>query len=143
MILVDANLLLYAYNPSTPQHEVARDWLEGTFGGSERVGLPWVTLLAFLRIGTNARAFPQPLSMKEAADIVATWLAHDLVMVVQPTERHWEILMPLMSKARARGPLVTDAHLAALAIEHGALLCSSDTDFAKFPGLRWHDPLAL
>lgn len=141
MIIVDANLLLYAYNPSCPEHARALKWFETIMAGTEPIGLPWVSLLAFLRISTNARAYPHPLSMSEASDIVATWLGHPGVSIVHPTDRHWAVMAPLMAKARVKGPLVTDAHLAALSMEHGALLCSCDADFARFGGLRWEDPL--
>ncbi|MBM4269125.1 MAG: type II toxin-antitoxin system VapC family toxin [Deltaproteobacteria bacterium] len=141
MILLDANLLLYAYNPSAEPHEKARLWLEAAFSDGETVGLPWATILAFLRIGTNPRAFPHPLTLTEGIEIVAEWLDLPPVRIVEPTERHWEVLASLLASAKAKGPLVSDAHLAALAIEHGALLCSSDADFARFAGLRLHDPL--
>lgn len=142
MILVDANLLLYAYNPSDPNHGRAREWVERTFSGAEPVRLAWVTILAFIRIGTNPRAFPNPLSIADAVSTVGEWLAQHAVDVLQPTERHWEILSELLPKAQARADLVTDAHLAALAIEHGAALCSTDRDFARFPKLRFENPLA-
>jgi uncharacterized protein len=142
MILVDANLLLYAYNPSDPAHQAARPWLEGVFSGTETVGLPWATLLAFLRIATNARAFPNPLTISEGVEIVGLWFEQPAVQVMEPTDRHWQILSNLLPRSQARGPLVADAHLAALAIEHGALLCTTDRDFSRFAGLRWHNPLA-
>jgi uncharacterized protein len=141
MILVDANLLLYAYNPSDPAHPGARTWLEATFSGAEPVGLPWATLLAFLRIATNPRAFPNPLTIAEGVEIVGQWLDLPAVQVLEPTERHWQVLAELLPRSQARGPLVADAHLAALAIEHGALLCSTDRDFSRFAGIRWQNPL--
>jgi hypothetical protein len=106
------------------------------------LGLPWLTILAFLRIGTNPRAFPNPLTIAEAVSIVAEWFEQPGVRVVEPTEGHWATLAPLLIRAQIKGPLVTDAHLAALAIEHGATLCSSDGDFSRFPSLRWSNPLA-
>ncbi len=142
MIVVDANLLLYAYNPSAPQHPQARSWLEGIFSGTEPVGLPWMSVLAFLRIGTNPRAYPNPLTIAEAVDIVSEWFAQPSVRVLEPSDRHWALLATLLPAAQAKGPLVTDAHLAVLAIEHGALLCSTDGDFSRFPQLRWNNPLA-
>ena len=143
MILIDANLLLYAYNPSTAEHhERAKSWLEQVFSGTELVGLPWASILAFLRIGTNPRAFPQPLLVTEAVDIVGDWLSQPPVRVVEPTERHWDLLAELLAQAKVKGPLVTDAHLAALAIEHGATLFSTDGDFSRFPRLRWQNPVA-
>ena len=142
MILLDANLLLYAYNASFPQHERARQWLEEVLSGTQPVGLPWATVLAFLRIATHPRAFESPLSPDEALASVASWLERPVVAVVQPTERHWVLLSRLVADSRARGPAVMDAHLAALALEHGAVLCTTDRDFRRFPGLRVHDPLA-
>lgn len=141
MILLDANILLYAYNPSFTQHERARVWLERTLGAPEPVGLPWATIMAFLRIGTNPRAFPQPLATEEAVAIVAAWVAHPIVVIVEPGERHWDILRELLLAVQAHGPDVMDAHLAALAIEHGATLHSTDRGFRLFPGLRVANPL--
>lgn len=141
MIVLDANVLLYAYNPSFAQHERARRWLEAAFAGTSPIGLPWATILAFLRVGTNPRAFPEPLSTDEAVSIVSGWLAHPTVATVEPGERHWDILRGLLGAVRARGAEVTHAHLAALAIEHGAVLCTTDRGFAAFPGLRVLDPL--
>jgi uncharacterized protein len=142
MILVDANLLLYAYNPSAAQHSKARAWLEEVFSGTEPVGLPWAVVLAFLRIGTNPRAFPQPLTIREAVSIVSEWFEQPVVRVVEPTERHWTLLAELLPGAQVKGPLVTDAHLATLAIEHGATLYTTDGDFSRFPRLRWQNPIA-
>jgi toxin-antitoxin system PIN domain toxin len=142
VIVVDANLLLYAYNPSAAEHERARDWVEDTFSSGEIIGLPWSTVLAFLRIGTNPRAFPRPLTISEAATIVSEWLALPGVRIPEPGDRHWSILAPLLAGARVRGPLVSDAHLAALAIEHGATLYTTDGDFARFPRLRWVNPVS-
>ena len=141
MILVDANLLLHAYNTSSPDYEIARSWLEKTFSGSELVRLAWVTLLAFVRIGTNSRAFPRPLTSPEAVAIVSDWLRQPAVAMLDPGERHWEILKSLLTENQVYGPLVMDAHLAALAIEHGATLCTSDQDFSRFPSLRAQNPL--
>lgn len=142
MILVDANVLLYAYNASDPRHAKARAWVEGAVGGPTPIRLAWVTVLAFVRIATNTRAFAQPMSITEATATVSQWLAQPFVGVIEPTERHWAILEPLLAVAQARGDLVTDAHLAALAIEHGAAVCTTDRDFARFPGLRLIDPLS-
>ena len=141
MILLDANLLLYAYNPSFPQHRQARTWFEHVLSTPNPVGLSWTTMLAFLRIGTHPRAFPEPLTTEEAIRIVSAWLAHPTIVVLGPGERHWEILKTLLQEARARGAQVADAHLAALSIEHGAVLCTTDRDFAVFPGLRAMNPL--
>jgi hypothetical protein len=142
VILVDANLLLYAYDASSEHHARARAWLEEVLSGSDPVGFAWVTLLAFLRIATNPRALARPLSLGEAAAIVSSWLGQPCVSLLQPGERHWEILSGLLEPAQARGPLVMDAHLAALAMEHGAVLASNDRDFARFDGLRIVNPLA-
>jgi len=141
VILVDANLLLYAYNRSSDQHEAAREWLEAAISRGERVGLSWTVLLAFLRLATTPRIFPEPLSMTEAISIVSDWLLRPNVVIVHPTERHWEILSSLLAVTRTRGKGVTDSHLAALAVEHGATFCTTDRDFARFPGLRMLDPL--
>jgi toxin-antitoxin system PIN domain toxin len=142
MILVDANLLLYAYDASSKFHARARPWLEELLSGADPVGLAWVTLLAFLRIGTNPRALTRPLPLGEAVQIVSSWLAQPGVVRLEPGDRHWEILSRLLEPAQARGPLVMDAHLAALAIEHGAVLATSDRDFSRFDGLRTVNPLA-
>jgi toxin-antitoxin system PIN domain toxin len=141
MILIDANLLLYAYDHSSPHHQGAHDWLEATFSEPEPVGLAWMTLLAFLRIGTSPRPLENPLSVREAAAIVGDWLERPMVTLLNPGERHWEILCDLMAKGQAKGSLIMDAHLAALAIEHGATLATTDRDFARFPGLKFFNPL--
>jgi toxin-antitoxin system PIN domain toxin len=141
MILIDANLLLHAYNPRAAEHDASRVWLETTLSGSGAVRFAWLTLWAFLRISTNPRVFERPLSMAEAADVVASWLAQPGAGILEPGERHWEILRRLTHDGQAAGPLIMDAALAALAIEHGATLHSTDRDFARFPGLTWINPL--
>ncbi len=141
MILVDANLLLYAYNPSFDRHQKAREWLEGVLSKSDPVCLAWPTILAFLRIATNPRAFEYPLSIEEAILVVSDWLALPAVTILEPGDRHWAVLTELLSQTQVRGSAVMDAHLAALAIEHGAVLCTSDRDFARFPNLRMLNPL--
>ncbi len=141
MIVVDANLLLYASDTSSVHHEAARRWLEATFSEPEPVGLAWAVLLAFLRVGTNPRIRKDAFTVEEAAAIVAGWLARPTVTLLNPGERHWQILRDMMTKGQARGPLVTDAHLAALAIEHGAALATTDRDFARFPALKFFNPL--
>ncbi len=141
MILVDANLLLYAYDASSQHHDAARHWLESTLSGSEPVGFAWVTLLAFLRIGTDHRAFASPLAPEEAVASVSEWLARPNVILLEAGDRHWEILSQMLIEAQIRGPLTMDAHLASLAIEHGATLCTTDRDFARFPGLKTSNPL--
>ena len=141
MILPDANLLLYAYNTATPQHDAAREWLEDVLHKPELTAFCWPVLLAFIRIGTNPRAFPQPLTPAEAALAVDSWLARPNAVVVQPGVRHWSLLRQLLLQGQASGPLAADAHLAALAVEHGAILCSTDQDFARFSSIKWHNPL--
>ena len=142
MILLDANLLLYAYDDESPRHDAARRWVEAVLSGDEAVGFPLVTLIAFLRIATNPAVYRRPLTPARAVEIVSSWLARPNVSVAAPSERHWAILADTLERGQARGPLVVDAHLAALAIEHGATLASTDRDFARFPGLRFRDPLA-
>jgi uncharacterized protein len=141
VILVDVNLLLFAYNPSFDRHQRAREWLESVLSRPDPVCLAWATILAFLRIATNPRAFEYPLSIEEAIPIVSTWLELPMVTILEPGDRHWTILTQLLSQTQLRGPAVMDAHLAALAIEHGAVLCTSDRDFARFPNLRLLNPL--
>jgi toxin-antitoxin system PIN domain toxin len=142
MILLDANLLLYAHVSSFPQHVQARDWLDAQLSGNGPVGLPWPSLIAFLRIVTNPRVFERPESMAEAWRQVHAWLEAEVVWIPQPTERHREVLGTLLTAADVHANLVPDAHLAALAIEHGLLLCSTDGDFGRFTDLRWQNPLS-
>ena len=136
------NLLLYATDATYPQHARAHAWLDERLNGVARVGLPWPSLLAFLRIATNPRIFPHAISMTQAWAQVEAWRACDVVWSPAPTERHAEILARLLREPSVKGELVPDAHLAALAIEHGLELCSTDGDFARFRGLRWTNPLA-
>jgi hypothetical protein len=141
VILLDANLLLYAYDSVAKEHAPAQAWLERQFSSKESVGLTWLTILAFLRIVTSRRYESSPLTTDEAVSIVGSWLGLPNVTVVSPTERHWGVLSDLLPKSQARGPLIMDAHLAALAIEHGATLCTNDRDFLRFPGLKVEFPL--
>jgi toxin-antitoxin system PIN domain toxin len=141
MILVDANLLVYAHIESLPQHSRARDWLDERLNGAAPVGLPWPCLLGFLRLTTNPRIFERPLLMTKAWQQVNSWLDCDPVWIPAPTEKHRQILEPLLAEVGGRSNLVPDAHLAALAIEHGLILCSTDGDFARFHSLRWENPL--
>lgn len=141
MKLPDVNLLLYAIDETSPRFDRARPWVEGLFGGTETVALAWPVLLAFLRLTTKPQIVAAPLSIGEALDVVDGWLVRPNVVVVHPTGRHAAILRELLVPLGAAGNLTTDAHLAALAIEHGAELCSSDADFSRFPGVRWRDPL--
>ena len=141
MILFHANLLLYAYHPRAKQHEASRAWFEAMLGGPELVRFAWLTLWAFLRVGTNPRVFEHPLSTSEASTAISSWLAQPAAGILEPGERHWEILRGLMREGQTTGPLVMDAVVAAIAIEHGAALCTTDRDFARFPGLRWMNPI--
>jgi toxin-antitoxin system PIN domain toxin len=142
VILVDANLLLYAYYPRAAQHAPARRWLEQALSGPDLVRFAWMTISAFLRIGTNPRAFERPLSFDEAAAAVKSWLDQPCAGILEPGERHWEILAEVASEGQAVGSLLTDAALAAIAIEHGAVLHTTDRDFARFPRLKYANPLA-
>lgn len=142
MILIDANLLLYAYHAGALQHGAAKRWLEEVLSGPDPVGLSWSTILAFLRIGTNPRVFERPYRIDEAVAIVQQWLDCPAVSVLQPGERFWTILKELLSEAHAEAAMVSDAALAALSIEHGATLYSTDRDFRRFRRLKLRDPLA-
>lgn len=142
MILVDANILLYACNSTSDLHAKSRDWLDEKLNGTAPVGLPWPSLLAFLRIASNPRAFHRPLTMAAAWGQVSSWLSAETVWMPEPTERHADILGKLLAPHGIYGNLVPDAHLAALAIEHGLTLYSTDGDFARFPGLTWLNPFA-
>ncbi len=141
MILVDTNLWLYAALQDIPQHSAAKAWLEATFNHRESIALPWSVALAVLRISTQRRLMQQPLSPTQAIELVEGWLEHPQVTVVQPGPSHWSILRLLIKEAGTAGNLTMDAHLAALAIEHNATLCSADSDFRRFPGLRFLNPL--
>ena len=140
MILVDANLLVYAQVQSLPRHEAARGWLEAKLNGVTGVGIPWPSLLAFVRLVSNPRIFERPVPVKEAWAQASRWLDLPAVWSPQPTERHREILAQLMPLA-GKPELVPDAELAALAMEYGLVLQTTDRDFARFPGLRWENPL--
>jgi uncharacterized protein len=142
VILVDVNLLLYATNVSASQHHVAREWLDRQLVETPRVGLPWATLLGFLRLASNARVIARPLTMAAAWQQVSQWLACEPTWIPLPTERHGDVLGRLLAEPGMYGNLAPDAHLAALAIEHGLTLCSTDGDFARFPELKWLNPLA-
>ena len=137
MKVLDVNLLLYAINPDGPHHEPAKAWLEGLVSGGETVALPWVVLLGFLRLSTNPRVFATPLQPTEAVNVVEGWLACSSVEALNAGNEHWETFKDLLEEVGTAGNLTTDAHLAALAIENGAELHSTDTDFARFSRLRW------
>lgn len=141
MTILDANLLLYAYNADAPQRPAAARWLTELLNSGEIIALPWVTAWAFIRIATNSRIWSNPLSAKQAFAIIEEWIAQPGVVVLQPGPRHPEILKRLILEHGVTGPLVTDAVLAALALETGAFLASTDQDFRRFPDLRWTNPL--
>ncbi len=141
MILIDANLLIYAVNSDAPHHRAARKWLEETLSGQSHVGLPWVCLLAFLRITTHPGVFARPLRSRQALDIMNEWLDLPYVGAVFPGDHHWPILRNLVQLNGTGGNLVTDAHIAAMAIELGATICSADYDFRRFSGVRHINPL--
>lgn len=141
MKLPDANVLLYAVDERSPRHPAARRWVEAVMSGSETVAFAWSVLIAVVRISTRPSAFEQPLGSDEALDFVDGLLGQPNATVLHPTDRHAAVLRELLDPLGTAGNLVADAHLAALAIEHGAELCSSDSDFSRFTGLRWTDPL--
>ncbi|MGH8940468.1 MAG: type II toxin-antitoxin system VapC family toxin [Actinomycetes bacterium] len=141
MKLLDVNLLIYAVDSSAPRHRQARAWLEESLSGTETIALPWAVLLAFVRLSTRPSLFERPLSTDDALSIVEGWLDQPCVAVVHPGSRHLALVRDMLQALGTGGNLVTDAHLAALAIENGALLCSCDRDFGRFAGLRWADPL--
>jgi uncharacterized protein len=140
-MIVDANVLLYAVDASSPFHQPARNWLETSLNEPARIGLPWASLLAFQRISTHPRASARPLSPSQAWSFVADWLDADATWVPVPGDSHAEIIRDLIVAGDLRGNLVTDAHLAALAIEHGVGVCSADSDFARFPQVTWVNPI--
>lgn len=142
MKIPDVNLLVYARNEAASQHRAARGWIEEVLSGTESVGFPWLALLGFIRISTHPKIFSQPLTPKQALALVDLWLAQPCATIIQPTPRHASVLRDLIGHLGTAGNLTTDAHLAALAIEHGAQLCSADVDFSRFPSLNWHNPLA-
>lgn len=142
MIVLDANLLLYAYNSSAPNHPQARKFIEAVFSGTEIVGLPWQTISAFLRIVTNRQLPGDRLPMEEAVALVEEWTALPVVHLLAPRERHWAFFRRMLVEGQASGPLATDAQLAALTIENGGVLYTTDRDFARFPGLKWVNPLS-
>ena len=142
MTVIDANLLIYFYNEASEHHRRATTWLDALINSTEQIGLPWITLWAFLRVSTAPRVLPRPLSPEEAFAIIRDWTEQPAVIVVQPGPRHAAILERLVVGTGARAGMVTDAALAALAIEHGATLASADHDFSRFPDLKWVNPLA-
>ena len=143
MILVDANILLYAEDSTSPRHFQARNWWDDQLSQSGPVCLCWMVLSAFIRIGTNPRVYEHPLSLEQALTRVQSWLDQPCTRVLRPTEQHWAVFQQMLKEGQAVANLVTDAHLAALAFEHGCQLASTDSDFARFPKLKWINPLAL
>ncbi len=141
MKVPDLNLLIYAVDRRSTSHKAAVAWWNGLLSGNETVGFSWTVLLGFIRLTTNPSVVREPLSADEALDYVDRWLAQPITTVIEPTARHSAVLRDLLDPVGAGGNLVSDAHLAALAIEHGAELCSADRDFGRFPGLRWTNPL--
>ncbi|MEB3322884.1 MAG: type II toxin-antitoxin system VapC family toxin [Synechococcaceae cyanobacterium] len=141
MILIDSNLLLYATLKELSHHTRAKVWLEGVMNGHQPIALSWTVLLAVLRISTHPRVLKRPLTVEQALGLIDGWLDHPLVQLIEPGPAHWGILRTLSAEAGTAGNLSTDAHLAALAIEHGCTLHSADNDFRRFPGLRFRDPL--
>ncbi len=140
MIVVDTNLLIYALNEDTEHHAKAAEWLQRQLR-EVQVGLPWIVLVGLLRLVTNTRIVRSPMTIDEAVNVVTGWLALPNVETLQPGMRHWEILSRLLLKTGAGGNLANDAHIAAIAIEHSALVCSADTDFLRFEGVQYHNPL--
>ncbi len=141
MIVPDANLLLYAYDGNSQVHKRAAAWLSSVLSGDEPVGMPWQTIWAFLRISTNSRIFTTPLLMEQAVGLVEEWLAEEQVRLLAPGERHWSLLKEMLNRGQVSGPQTTDAQLAATTMEYGGVLHTTDRDFARFPGLRWVNPL--
>jgi hypothetical protein len=141
VILVDANLAVYAHLEEAPHHAAARAWFEEVMRAPDRVAFPWPTLLAFVRLMGNRAVAPNPMPLTEAWARIERWLARPQSWIPVPTERHQQIVADLLH-GETRHDLVNDAHLAALAIEHGLTVCSTDRDFSRFPGIRWENPLA-
>jgi uncharacterized protein len=142
LIVLDANLLLYAYDSASPKHSKAREWIEREFSSSEPIALPWQTVSAFIRIMTNPRLPGERLTIEEAVAVVDAWLEQPNIQLLAPGESHWPLFQQMLVEGQAAGALVCDAHLAALTIEYGGVLHTTDRDFARFPGLRWKNPLA-
>jgi toxin-antitoxin system PIN domain toxin len=142
MIVLDANLLLYAHDGRAVQHEPARQWLQSAFNAPEMIGLPWQTIHAFLRISTDRRISGDDVSMERALTRVQMWIDLPNVRVLAPGERHWSLLQAMLLDGQVSGSMTTDAQLAAITMEHGGVLHTTDRDFARFPGLRWVNPLA-
>lgn len=143
MIAPDANLLVYAVNSDSPFYDRARLWLDQTLSGTEPIGFTWAVLVGFLRLVTRSVVVPKPLSAEQALELIALWLARPNVVILEPGPRHFELLRTLLTAIGTAGNLTSDAHLAAIALEHGAEVHSTDSDFGRFAGLRWHNPFQL
>ena len=141
MIIPDINLLLYAYDESSPYHDGAKKWLSKLLDGTEEVGLPLVSVLGFIRLASNPKVFETPIAPQSACEITQSWLATPAAALLEPGAKHLQILSELFAKTHATSALTTDAHLAALAIEHHGTIHSNDNDFGRFPGLDWVNPL--
>jgi len=141
LIVLDANVLIYAYDSASSQHKKARSWVERIFSGFDVVGLPWPAISAFLRFMTNRRLPGTRFTLEQAATIVDGWLEQPNVRLLAPGDQHWPMLRRMLVEGQASGPLVSDAVIAALTIEYGAVLYTADRDFARFPGLKWKNPL--
>ena len=141
MILVDANILLYAEDSLSPQNSRAREWWDARLSGTAQVCLCWTVISAFIRISTNRRIFKKPLALKDAIGRIQSWLNQPSTRLIHPTDKHWVIFQQMLVQGKAMANLVTDAHLAALAIEYGCELNSTDADFSRFPNLKWKNPL--
>ena len=141
MIVIDANLLIYSYDRDSAPHKKSRFWLEEVLSGVEAVGLPWQSVSAFLRVITNRRLSGMRVSLQQAVQVVDEWLQQPNVQILVPADEHWSVLRQMILEGQASGPLVSDAEIAAITIEHGAVLHTADRDFARFPGLRWKNPL--
>lgn len=141
MIVIDANLLIYSYDTHSANHKKSIAWLEKTLSGRESVGLPWQSIAAFLRVVTNRRLPGVRVELEEATQAVEEWLESPNLQILVPGDQHWALLRRMIVEGSASGPLVSDAVIAALTIEYGGVLHTADRDFARFPGLRWMNPL--
>ena len=141
MIVIDANLLIYSYDLDSTYHKKSRAWLEEALSGAEAVGLPWQSVSAFLRVITNRRLSGMRVSLQQAVQVVDEWFQQPNVQMLVPADQHWSVLRQMILEGQASGPLVSDAEIAAITIEHGGVLHTADRDFARFPGLRWKNPL--
>ena len=141
MIIPDVNLLIYAYDVHSSKHPEAKHWLESLMNGDSLIGIPWASILGFIRISTSPNIFPNPVTLKDSENAVRSWLSRRETIIVHPGDQHADILFHILKHAGTAGNLTTDAHLAALAIEHQAELHSTDADMSRFPGLKWFNPL--